>query len=104
VNRADIDIVDISAPPFLHHEIAIEAAKAGKHLFCEKPLCLTYQQAQEMYAAAEKAGIVHYLNHNYRHCPAINWPGSLLTRVGWADYFTGVPLICRAGSWIPSFL
>ena len=71
VNRADIDIVDISAPPFLHHEIAIEAAKAGKHLFCEKPLCLTYQQALEMYAAAEKAGIVHYLNHNYRRCPAI---------------------------------
>lgn len=71
VNRADVDVVDISAPPYLHHEIAIEAAKAGKHIFCEKPLCLTYQQALEMYAAATKAGIVHYLNHNYRRCPAI---------------------------------
>lgn len=71
VNRPDIDVVDISAPPSLHHEIAIEAAKAGKHLFCEKPLSLTYRQAVEMYAAAEKAGIVHYLNHNYRRCPAI---------------------------------
>jgi predicted dehydrogenase len=78
VNRADIDIVDISAPPFLHHEIAIEAAKAGKHLFCEKPLCLTYQQALEMYAAAEKAGIVHYLNHNYRRCPAITLARQLI--------------------------
>jgi predicted dehydrogenase len=78
VKRADIDIVDISAPPFLHHQIAIEAAKAGKHLFCEKPLCLTYQQALEMYAAAEKAGIVHYLNHNYRRCPAITLARQLI--------------------------
>jgi predicted dehydrogenase len=41
-------------------------------VFCEKPLCLTYQQAVEMCAAAEKAGIVHYLNHNYRRCPAVS--------------------------------
>jgi predicted dehydrogenase len=71
VNRSDVDIVDIAAPTFLHHQIAIEAAKAGKHIFCEKPLGLTYQQAVEMHTAAEKAGIVHYLNHNYRRCPAV---------------------------------
>lgn len=72
VNRPDVDIVDIAAPTFLHHDVAIEAAKAGKHVFCEKPLCLTYQQAVEMCEAAEKAGIVHYLNHNYRRCPAVS--------------------------------
>jgi predicted dehydrogenase len=71
VNRGDIDVVDIAAPTFLHHDIAIEAAKAGKHVFCEKPLCLTRQQAVEMHAAAERAGIIHYLNHNYRRCPAV---------------------------------
>ncbi|MDA0578619.1 MAG: Gfo/Idh/MocA family oxidoreductase, partial [Verrucomicrobia bacterium] len=37
VRRPDIDIVDIVTPPNLHAEIAIEAAKAGKHIFCEKP-------------------------------------------------------------------
>ncbi|MCX6626708.1 MAG: Gfo/Idh/MocA family oxidoreductase [Candidatus Solibacter sp.] len=72
VNRPDVDIVDIAAPTFLHHDVAIEAAKAGKHVFCEKPLCLTYRQAVEMCEAAEKAGIVHYLNHNYRRCPAVS--------------------------------
>ncbi len=72
VNRPDIDIVDIAAPTFLHHDVAIEAVKAGKHVFCEKPLCLTYQQAVEMCEAAEKAGVVHYLNHNYRRCPAVS--------------------------------
>jgi predicted dehydrogenase len=78
VNRADIDVVDIAAPTFLHHEIAVEAAKAGKHVFCEKPLCLTHEQAVEMYAAAERAGIVHYLNHNYRRCPAVTLAKQLI--------------------------
>jgi predicted dehydrogenase len=71
VERDDVDIVDISAPPALHHEIAIEAAKRGKHIFCEKPIALDYQQAKEMYEAAEQAGVTHYLNHNYRRCPAV---------------------------------
>jgi len=78
VNRTDVDIVDIAAPTFLHHDMAIEAAKAGKHVFCEKPLCLTHQQAIEMCAAAEKAGIVHYLNHNYRRCPAVSLAKQLI--------------------------
>ena len=71
VNNPDVDIVDIAAPTYLHHDIAIEAAKAGKHVFCEKPIGLSQNQAVEMYDAAEKAGIVHYLNHNYRRCPAV---------------------------------
>jgi predicted dehydrogenase len=78
VNRPDIDIVDIAAPTFLHHDIAIEAANAGKHLFCEKPLGLTYPEAVEMCAAAEKAGVVHYLNHNYRRCPAVSFAKQLI--------------------------
>ena len=78
VNRPDVDIVDIAAPTFLHHDVAIEAAKAGKHVFCEKPLCLTVQQAVEMCEAAEKAGIVHYLNHNYRRCPAVSLARQLI--------------------------
>jgi len=71
VERDDIDIVDIASPQNTHHEIAIAAAKAGKHIFCEKPQALNYKQAKEMYEVAEKSGIVHYLNHNYRRCPAV---------------------------------
>ena len=71
VTRSDIGIVDISLPPNLHYEVAIEAAKAGKHIFCEKPLAMDYRQAKEMYETVEKAGVVHYLNHNYRRCPAV---------------------------------
>jgi predicted dehydrogenase len=71
LERDDIDVVDISLPTFLHAEVAIAAAEAGKHLFCEKPAALTVVEAEAMLAAAEKAGVVHYLNHNYRRVPAV---------------------------------
>lgn len=71
VERPDIDIIDICTPTYLHKEIAVSAAQNGKHIFCEKPLALTFSQAKEMYEAAEKAGVLHYVNHNYRRTPAI---------------------------------
>lgn len=71
IERPDIDIVDISVPTNLHHDIAVAAAEAGKHIFCEKPFTFTVKEAREMYEAADKAGIVHYVNHNYRRCPAV---------------------------------
>jgi predicted dehydrogenase len=71
IARDDIDIIDIASPQNTHHEIAIAAAKAGKHIFCEKPQAMNYTESREMYEAAEEAGVVHYLNHNYRRCPAV---------------------------------
>ncbi|MBV8143057.1 MAG: Gfo/Idh/MocA family oxidoreductase [Verrucomicrobia bacterium] len=71
VVRDDIDIVDISLPQHLHCEVAKAAAEAGKHIFCEKPMALTVADAQQMLEAAQQAGIKHYLNHNYRRCPAV---------------------------------
>ncbi|MDP6116434.1 MAG: Gfo/Idh/MocA family oxidoreductase [Planctomycetota bacterium] len=78
VQRDDIDIIDIGVPTHLHHEIAVAAAKSGKHIFCEKPMALTYEQAREMYEAAEENGIRHYLNHNYRRCPAVQLARKLI--------------------------
>lgn len=71
LERDDIDAIDIATPTHLHAEIAIAAAEAGKHLFCEKPFATTLVEGEAMLAAAEKAGVVHYLNHNYRRCPAV---------------------------------
>lgn len=71
IERDDIDIIDIAVPQNLHYDIALAAAKAGKHVFLEKPMSMTVEQAEEMLAAAKAAGIVHYLNHNYRRTPAI---------------------------------
>src|SRR5574341_401451 len=78
VERSDVDIVDICTPTHLHQDIAIAAAENGKHIFCEKPVALTYAGAKEMYDVAEKAGILHYLNHNYRRVPAVTFARQLI--------------------------
>jgi predicted dehydrogenase len=78
VERDDVDVIDISTPTYLHQEIAIAAAQNGKHIFCEKPIALSYASAKEMFEAAEKAGVVHYLNHNYRRVPAITFARQLI--------------------------
>jgi predicted dehydrogenase len=94
VRRDDVDIVDISAPQYLHYEIAMEAARAGKHIFCEKPLAMDVKQAREMYELAEKKGITHYVNHNYRRCPAVRLAKKLIDegRVGRIFHWRGAYL------------
>jgi predicted dehydrogenase len=69
--RDDIDIVDIGTPGNLHHPMALAAAKAGKHIICEKPLANTVQEAEEMAAAVKKAGVKHMCGYSYRFAPAV---------------------------------
>jgi predicted dehydrogenase len=71
IERSDIDLIDVSAPGNMHHPIAIAAAKAGKMVWCEKPLANTLQEAQEMRDAVVRAGVPHAIFHNYRFCPAV---------------------------------
>lgn len=71
VDDPEIDIVDICTPNNVHAEIAIAAAKAGKHILCEKPLSLTTEQAKEMYHAARDAGVTTMVAFNYRRTPAV---------------------------------
>ncbi|HHX41177.1 MAG TPA: Gfo/Idh/MocA family oxidoreductase [Armatimonadetes bacterium] len=71
IRRPDIDLVDIVTGNTSHAEIAIAAAKAGKHVFCEKPLAMTVGEAREMTQVAEKAGVKHCVNFNYRKLPSI---------------------------------
>ena len=71
VNSPEIDIVDINTPNDSHAAIAIAAARAGKHVLCEKPLALTVKQCEAMLAAVKKTGVVNMICHNYRRIPAI---------------------------------
>ena len=66
-----IEVVDIVAPNESHAEIAQAAARAGKHVLCEKPLASDVKQAAAMHAAAQRAKIGHMVCHNYRFVPAI---------------------------------
>ena len=71
VVRGDIDAIDITAPSDAHKAIAIEAAKNGKHIFCEKPLALNLKDSVSMLEAAERAGVKHQIGFNYRFVPAV---------------------------------
>ncbi|MCL5097052.1 MAG: Gfo/Idh/MocA family oxidoreductase [Candidatus Omnitrophica bacterium] len=94
VERTDIDIVDIAVPSHLHHEIAIAAAAAGKHLFCEKPISVSLEHARAMRDAAVAAGVVHFLNHNYRRVPAVVLARQLINegRIGRIFHWRGAYL------------
>ena len=50
-----IDVIDVTLPPSLHEAVAVKALRAGKHVFCEKPMALTIADCRRMSAAAEKA-------------------------------------------------
>lgn len=53
-----VEMVSITAPNYLHARMTIEAARAGKHVVCEKPLCLTLEEADEMIQACSSAGVL----------------------------------------------
>lgn len=67
VGDADVDAVYISTTNELHVEQAIAAARAGKHILCEKPLALTLSDAHAMVRAAKDAGVVLGTNHHLRN-------------------------------------
>lgn len=91
IKREDIDLIDINAPSDAHKEIALAAAAAGKHLFCEKPLALTLADSKEMLAAAEKAGVKHMVGFNYRFAPAVQLAKKIISdgRLGKIYHFRG---------------
>jgi len=70
VTDPKVDIVDITTPNHLHAEMAIAAAEAGKHIYCEKPLALTSADAARIVKAVEKAGVITIVGFNYFKNPA----------------------------------
>jgi predicted dehydrogenase len=70
-----VEAIYIPLPNDLHAEWAIKAVQAGKHVLCEKPLCMTGTEARAMYAAARAAGV--YLREAY---PYMSQPQTLRLR------------------------
>ncbi len=65
-----IDVVYVVLPNSMHHEFVLRAAKAGKHVFCEKPMGISVKECEEMIEACKKAGVrlfVGYRLHSEPH-------------------------------------
>jgi predicted dehydrogenase len=69
VAREDVDLVCITTPPDLHREMTLAALENGKHVLCEKPMAMSVAEAEEMTAAAEKAGVLALIDHELRFQP-----------------------------------
>jgi predicted dehydrogenase len=65
----DVDVVDICTPTPLHHAMTLQAAAAGKHIICEKPLGRSTAQAREMVTACQEAGVMLLVGHVVRYFP-----------------------------------
>jgi len=67
----EVDVVSICAPNFLHAEMAIAAAEAGKHFWIEKPAGRSLAETQSIEQAVARNGVETSVGFNYRHAPAI---------------------------------
>jgi len=68
-NNESIDVVYVVLPNSMHHEFVIRAAKAGKHVFCEKPMGLTSKECEEMIAACKNAGVRLFVGYRLHTDP-----------------------------------
>ena len=64
--HSNLHAVHNCTPNHLHAEINRQILRAGKHVFSEKPLCMTPDEARELVALAEQAGVVHGMSFVYR--------------------------------------
>jgi predicted dehydrogenase len=75
----DVDVVDICTPTSLHKPMVVEAAAAGKHVVCEKPIALTIEDAQAMIDACAVAGVRFFVGMVVRFFPQYRVAQELVT-------------------------
>ena len=74
----NVDVVDITLPPFRHAEVAIAALEAGKHVFCEKPLTLDAESAAKVVDVAKQCDCILMVGHVLPFFPEYQWARSVI--------------------------
>jgi predicted dehydrogenase len=74
----EVDLVEVLLPHHLHHQATLAAAAAGKHISLQKPMALSVQEADEMIAAAEKAGVIFKVFENFIFYPPVQRAKALI--------------------------
>src|SRR6478672_418603 len=67
----EVDAVDICLPHHLHAPAILDAAAAGKHILCEKPMCMSLAEADQIGEAVKKSGVTYMSAHNQLFMPVV---------------------------------
>src|SRR5687768_14482289 len=67
----EVDAVDICLPHHLHAPAILDAAAAGKHILCEKPMCMSLAEADQIAAAVRASGVTYMSAHNQLFMPVV---------------------------------
>jgi predicted dehydrogenase len=78
IANPEVEVVNVAAPNGMHLEINQAAAKAGKHIFCEKPVGKEPQETIQSAAAAREAGVLTFTGYNYRWAPLVQYARQLI--------------------------
>jgi predicted dehydrogenase len=98
VRMEDLDAVDICTLPDMHHPVAMAAIERGKHVFCEKPLALTYPLATQMYKVAEAAGVKTGVGFTHRMTPAARLAQRMISSGALGDIYHVIAIYAMGGA------
>jgi predicted dehydrogenase len=90
ISRDDIDVIDVSTPTLFHAEQIIAALDGGKHLYVDKPLCMSGSEADEIVRRAARTPTVKQIAYHYRF-----YPGTMKAKMLIDDGFLGTPISFR---------
>jgi predicted dehydrogenase len=82
IAHPEVEAVNITAPNYVHREIAILAAEQGKHFWIEKPVGRNVDETEDIDRAARAAGVITAVGFNYRHAPAVQHARELVRSGG----------------------
>jgi predicted dehydrogenase len=88
VARPDVDVVDVVTPSHTHHQLAVAALEAGKHVLCEKPVAYDFRDTIRAAELARRKGLKTKLGFTFRHSPGVQYARSLID-----EGFVGTPFI-----------
>ena len=87
----DVQIVNVATPNYMHLAVVKDAAAAGKHIFCEKPVGKDPSETVQIERIARQAGVLTFVGYNYRWAPLIQYAQQLIRegRLGMLTHFRG---------------
>ena len=92
IKNPDVDLIAVCTPVFTHYEIALQALTAGKHVFIEKPMTATAEQAEELVNLAEQKGLHIFVDHTFIFTGAVKKMKQIIdsNEIGDLYYFDSV--------------